>query len=72
MSRAVLQVAALRKEVEEIDKQVAEAERMLKLADPGVLLSSCPNRHVQATATWPTNAKVLLRMHARLSIEEVI
>lgn len=37
MSRAVLQVAALQKEVEEIDKQVAEAERMLKLADPGVL-----------------------------------
>ena len=32
-----LQVTALQKEVEEIDKQVAEAERMLKFADPGVL-----------------------------------
>ena len=37
MSRIVLQVAALQKEVEEIDKQVAEAERMLKFADPGVV-----------------------------------
>ena len=32
-----LQVTALQREVEEIDKQVAEAERMLKFADPGVL-----------------------------------
>ena len=29
-------MTALQKEVEEIDKQVAEAERMLKFADPGV------------------------------------
>ena len=37
MSRSDMQVAALQKEVDEINKQVAEAERMLKFADPGAL-----------------------------------
>ena len=37
MSEDVLQVAALQKEIEEIDRQVVEAEHMLKFADPGVL-----------------------------------
>ena len=30
----IWQVGALRKEVEQIDKQVAEAQRLLRLADP--------------------------------------
>lgn len=31
----LLQVAALQKEIADIDKQVAEAEHMLRFADPG-------------------------------------
>ena len=31
----LLQVSALQKEIADIDKQVTEAERMLKFADPG-------------------------------------
>lgn len=33
-----MQVSTLQKEIADIDKQVAEAERMLKFADPGETL----------------------------------
>jgi hypothetical protein len=42
----LLQVAALQKEIADIDKQVAEAEHMLRFADPGECL------HAEAMPIW--------------------